>query len=666
MRKFIFLLFLSITSTAWAVQIDSPYIRGNLGIGTTVPRAALDVNGDAYVGTLNYTALNPAINVSLTTATTTNLTGFIKGNGSILSADNSTYLTGNQSITLTGDATGTGTTSIGVTLGTTGVTAGTYNNVTVDTKGRATGGSTVSYLTANPSLDTVLGVGNTSTNAVTIGTATVTNNLTTTSGNIGIASATPSARLEIVGIGTTATTQALTIRNSAKTATVTVLDNGNVGIGTSVPLSTFTVLSSTGGAAINYKTALADGISASTGMMLHLNGTQNSTTFTDSSYNALAITGAGGAVIDTSQYVFGGSSAYLINGAYLNTATLTALKPTGSWTYQCRFRFLSNTGAQDPILSMTPSTDQFIILVEHSTYKLNLLLSSNGSSWDIANKTGNTTITTGQWYTLAIVFDGSSYKVYLDGNEETNLSTTSSTKIYQIDTALQVGTNEGRGQYINGWVDEVRYEQRAAYTSNYTPEAAEFDYTAGTPSLALQSSGAQTAKIWTNGVNSDALTFDVGAVTRMTVKTTGAVGIGTTVPSTALDVVGGGKFSGSVTIGTETVTNNLVTTSGNIGIATTTPLARLELVGVGTTTGSSIVVRNFATTAKFVVLDNGNVGINSTTPTNQLAVDGTIYVSNNSIIGGYVLCRESAATGRIGHCTSLTASTGVCATCTVP
>ena len=31
--------------------------------------------------------------VNLTTSTTTNLTGFIKGNGSVLSADNSTYLT---------------------------------------------------------------------------------------------------------------------------------------------------------------------------------------------------------------------------------------------------------------------------------------------------------------------------------------------------------------------------------------------------------------------------------------------------------------------------------------------------------------------------------------------------------------------------------------------
>jgi hypothetical protein len=54
--------------------------------------------------------------------------------------------TGDQTITLTGDVTGSGTGSFAATLATSGVTAGTYNNVatqvrpfTVDAKGRITG-----------------------------------------------------------------------------------------------------------------------------------------------------------------------------------------------------------------------------------------------------------------------------------------------------------------------------------------------------------------------------------------------------------------------------------------------------------------------------------------------------------------------------------------------
>lgn len=63
---------------------------------------------------------------------------FLKADGSV---DNSTYLTANQSISLSGDVTGTGTTAITTTLANSGVTIGTYKSVTVDVKGRVTAGT---------------------------------------------------------------------------------------------------------------------------------------------------------------------------------------------------------------------------------------------------------------------------------------------------------------------------------------------------------------------------------------------------------------------------------------------------------------------------------------------------------------------------------------------
>jgi hypothetical protein len=59
------------------------------------------------------------------------------------SLDTATYITGNQTITLSGDASGSGTTSISVTLASVG-TAGTYTKVTTDAKGRVTSGTTLS------------------------------------------------------------------------------------------------------------------------------------------------------------------------------------------------------------------------------------------------------------------------------------------------------------------------------------------------------------------------------------------------------------------------------------------------------------------------------------------------------------------------------------------
>jgi hypothetical protein len=57
--------------------------------------------------------------------------------------DTNTYLTANQSISIAGDATGSGTTSISLTLANSGVTAGTYPKVTVNAKGLVTGGASL-------------------------------------------------------------------------------------------------------------------------------------------------------------------------------------------------------------------------------------------------------------------------------------------------------------------------------------------------------------------------------------------------------------------------------------------------------------------------------------------------------------------------------------------
>lgn len=70
-------------------------------------------------------------------------TGFLKKTAAnSWTLDTATYLTGNQSISLTGDITGSGTTAITTTLKNTG-TAGTYTKITTDAQGRVTAGTTL-------------------------------------------------------------------------------------------------------------------------------------------------------------------------------------------------------------------------------------------------------------------------------------------------------------------------------------------------------------------------------------------------------------------------------------------------------------------------------------------------------------------------------------------
>lgn len=128
---------------------------GTGATGTTFWRGdgtwATPVQNITYVGDATGTGSTA---VTLTLANTGTATGTfnnvtVNSKGLITAAANVAYLTANQTITYSGDLSGSGTTAVTLTLPNTGVTAGTYNNVTVNAKGLVTGASNVSYLTAN-------------------------------------------------------------------------------------------------------------------------------------------------------------------------------------------------------------------------------------------------------------------------------------------------------------------------------------------------------------------------------------------------------------------------------------------------------------------------------------------------------------------------------------
>lgn len=75
-----------------------------------------DASGTLVVS-VNGNAPDAYGNVTVSGGTSLSGTGFVKVTGTTISYDNSTYLTGNQNITITGDATGSGTTSITLTIG---------------------------------------------------------------------------------------------------------------------------------------------------------------------------------------------------------------------------------------------------------------------------------------------------------------------------------------------------------------------------------------------------------------------------------------------------------------------------------------------------------------------------------------------------------------------
>ena len=244
----------------------------------------------------------------------------------------------------------------------------------------------------------------------------------------------------------------------------------------------------------------------------------------------------------------------------------------------------------------------------------------------------------------------------------------------------------------------------ASYALNAT--SASFAPTATNVFLQGGNSFGTTALLGTNDVQN--LQFETSGSVRMTISSSGNVGIGTTSPAYKLDVNGSaysslglitqgytiaasglniemGTVSGYAQINSYNRTtsaygsfrldgSNIILNSasgGNVGIGTTSPTAKLHISGNiqianagyikgSTYTGTKITIDNDLTlTANrdvyidtgVVFKDSGNVGIGTTTPTAKLDVSGsTIITGSLTVITGSNIEFQVLNTGvRIGN-----------------
>lgn len=118
--------------------------EGSVNLYFTTARARSSVSsaggGLSYNSSTGQFSLDGDLNAIAALAGTTGL--LRKTAADTWSLDTNSYLTGNQTITVSGDASGSGATAISLTLASVG-TAGTYTKVTTDAKGRVTSGGSL-------------------------------------------------------------------------------------------------------------------------------------------------------------------------------------------------------------------------------------------------------------------------------------------------------------------------------------------------------------------------------------------------------------------------------------------------------------------------------------------------------------------------------------------
>jgi hypothetical protein len=111
--------------------------------------------------------------------------------------------------------------------------------------------------------------------------------------------------------------------------------------------------------------------------------------------------------------------------------------------------------------------------------------------------TSGVTLTTGQWYHLAFVKNGTSLKIYVNGTQRASGTLTGTPQYSTGELSI--------GQYnnisINAWIDEVRISNVARYTANFTSPTNSFTNDANTLFL-MHANGANASTTFTDDVSS--------------------------------------------------------------------------------------------------------------------------------------------------------------------
>jgi hypothetical protein len=196
-------------------------------------------------------------------------------------------------------------------------------------------------------------------------------------------------------------------------------------------------------------------------LLLHCDGTDGSTTFTDIKGHTIAA--AGSAQIDTAQSKFGGASGWFEGngGDYLSVADSADWDLPGDFTIECWFR----PGGLNNYAIITSSGGDYL-----------LWMASSGevkSQWS-GISTSSGALAAGSWYHLAVCRSGTSTKLYVNGV----LKGSGTQAASLTPSALFIGGSNVSPSSLfptNGWLDDIRITKGIArYTTDFTIPTAAF------------------------------------------------------------------------------------------------------------------------------------------------------------------------------------------------
>ncbi len=220
-------------------------------------------------------------------------------------------------------------------------------------------------------------------------------------------------------------------------------------------------------------------------LLLHFNGTNGSTTFTDNTY-LRSWTPFGNAQISTAQSVFGGASGLFDGtGDYISTPDDVSLDTTNTTTDKTiEVRFYSrNVSAAKCIAAKCQAAGANNTgwrLEQNASSKI-VFTVGNGTGTNVAVLTSTSSVVINTWTAVAVTRSGTTWRLFINGTLEASSGQSGAAPTANTDLLLIGRDSRTALQPSNDWdgyLDEFRFTNGVArYTATYTVSATEFEDT---------------------------------------------------------------------------------------------------------------------------------------------------------------------------------------------
>lgn len=210
---------------------------------------------------------------------------------------------------------------------------------------------------------------------------------------------------------------------------------------------------------------------SSVSLLLHMDGTNGSTTFTDSSSNALTVTRSGDAQISTTQSKFGGASAYFDGtGDYLSSASSAGFAfGTGNFTCEAWIYPTAFGGTYNTIMATRGGSGTVTGFSWSAVSNGTMIVYTNTFAYQ---GTVTSAISLNTWTHIALVRSAGNLQVYINGVKNRASDVTFTNDL--TDQTFTVGI-VGTFEPFTGYIDDLRITKGIArYTTDFTAPVAAF------------------------------------------------------------------------------------------------------------------------------------------------------------------------------------------------